>query len=479
MKQSMWLLVLLTSVAGAVEARADEWAIVGAYDPDMTEAGLEARAPDKSPGITHEYHRLNSPDDGRDVSVFSIKYGDEGVRVRNLRKFAAAGLLAVPLDDPNDCEFEFAKRKDLTAEGTTQFYIKADAVTGLRVRANALAVEAQAASEAFDAAAKALAQAEADLATATSKQLAAHEAAHVVQQKAGVALREFQARPTRDRLNTLLAAIADLTKALQAVAAADAAVAEAESRAVVHRQEFGQAQAQKKNALAAAQQAADAVAVAEAEAESLRLAAGKSINADIAAATALAAEEAQGLAEALADIATFVSTAKASYGGQTGIGHPSYDHLAALEESTANAAALAARDAGEALKLAEAARQLPPIPQVASEDEAAKLPQSQVADALSDVAIDLAVNGMVLAMGAAGGSPLDNAINGARDSVRGRCMDGSCAASVLESLDAQANELTMLQLQAAMQNENRIYTTVSNVLKTKHDTAKNSVSNIR
>jgi hypothetical protein len=36
-----------------------------------------------------------------------------------------------------------------------------------------------------------------------------------------------------------------------------------------------------------------------------------------------------------------------------------------------------------------------------------------------------------------------------------------------------------LGLQEKMQNENRQYTTVSNVLKTKHDTVKNSINNVR
>jgi hypothetical protein len=36
-----------------------------------------------------------------------------------------------------------------------------------------------------------------------------------------------------------------------------------------------------------------------------------------------------------------------------------------------------------------------------------------------------------------------------------------------------------LGLQQAMQNENRQFTTVSNVMKTKHDTAKNAISNVR
>ena len=39
--------------------------------------------------------------------------------------------------------------------------------------------------------------------------------------------------------------------------------------------------------------------------------------------------------------------------------------------------------------------------------------------------------------------------------------------------------LQYLQLQSQMQHENRQFTMVSNILKTKHDTVKNSISNIR
>jgi hypothetical protein len=39
--------------------------------------------------------------------------------------------------------------------------------------------------------------------------------------------------------------------------------------------------------------------------------------------------------------------------------------------------------------------------------------------------------------------------------------------------------LQYLQLQSSMQNDNRQFTMVSNIMKTKHDTVKNSISNIR
>lgn len=39
--------------------------------------------------------------------------------------------------------------------------------------------------------------------------------------------------------------------------------------------------------------------------------------------------------------------------------------------------------------------------------------------------------------------------------------------------------LQYLQLQAQMQHENRSYTALSNIMKTKHDTVRNSISNVR
>ena len=40
-------------------------------------------------------------------------------------------------------------------------------------------------------------------------------------------------------------------------------------------------------------------------------------------------------------------------------------------------------------------------------------------------------------------------------------------------------KLQYLQLQSQMQHENRSYTAISNIMKTKHDTVKNSISNVR
>jgi hypothetical protein len=49
---------------------------------------------------------------------------------------------------------------------------------------------------------------------------------------------------------------------------------------------------------------------------------------------------------------------------------------------------------------------------------------------------------------------------------------------VADVRQAQWNQ-QFLKLQQAMQHENRNFTSISNVLKTKHDTAKNAIHNVR
>lgn len=48
-----------------------------------------------------------------------------------------------------------------------------------------------------------------------------------------------------------------------------------------------------------------------------------------------------------------------------------------------------------------------------------------------------------------------------------------------ELVSAQAENQKLLTLQIAMQRENQVFTTVSNVLKMRHDTVKNSIQNVR
>lgn len=70
------------------------------------------------------------------------------------------------------------------------------------------------------------------------------------------------------------------------------------------------------------------------------------------------------------------------------------------------------------------------------------------------------------------------------DGMAGAASGGN-SQSQLMAATQQMQEMQMsfnlqyLQLQSQMQNENRSYTAVSNIMKTKHDTVKNSISNIR
>lgn len=48
-----------------------------------------------------------------------------------------------------------------------------------------------------------------------------------------------------------------------------------------------------------------------------------------------------------------------------------------------------------------------------------------------------------------------------------------------ELLNSQRENGKMIQMQISMQRENQVFTTLSNVIKTRHDTVKNSISNVR
>ena len=62
---------------------------------------------------------------------------------------------------------------------------------------------------------------------------------------------------------------------------------------------------------------------------------------------------------------------------------------------------------------------------------------------------------------------------------RGKSLAPAGSASTqLKEMQLSFN-MQYLQLQQQMQNENRSYTAISNIMKTKHDTAKNSISNVR
>jgi hypothetical protein len=71
------------------------------------------------------------------------------------------------------------------------------------------------------------------------------------------------------------------------------------------------------------------------------------------------------------------------------------------------------------------------------------------------------------------------AAGGIGSAASGGSQDQLLAATKNMQEKQMSFNLQYLQLQNAMQNENRQFTMVSNIMKTKHDTVKNSISNIR
>jgi hypothetical protein len=77
-----------------------------------------------------------------------------------------------------------------------------------------------------------------------------------------------------------------------------------------------------------------------------------------------------------------------------------------------------------------------------------------------------------------GGAPVASGVTSGPNLSQGLASnDVGMANNSLAEMSRQNAQ--MLQVQIAMQRENQVFTSVSNVLKTKHDTVKNSISNIR
>ena len=77
-----------------------------------------------------------------------------------------------------------------------------------------------------------------------------------------------------------------------------------------------------------------------------------------------------------------------------------------------------------------------------------------------------------------GGVNVGSTVGGSPNYVPGG--GGSAVGDMNQSLiQSQSENAQMMKLQMSMQRENLVFTSVSNVLKTRHDTAKNSISNVR
>jgi hypothetical protein len=84
-----------------------------------------------------------------------------------------------------------------------------------------------------------------------------------------------------------------------------------------------------------------------------------------------------------------------------------------------------------------------------------------------------------------GGSPGPTSLNvgsttgGTPNYIPGGSADSSAAAFNSQLVTSQQDNAKMIQMQITMQRENQVFTTLSNVIKTRHDTVKNSISNVR
>lgn len=84
--------------------------------------------------------------------------------------------------------------------------------------------------------------------------------------------------------------------------------------------------------------------------------------------------------------------------------------------------------------------------------------------------------------GTAGGSPIS--VGGGSAGATGPNLTAGAGTNGMGAYNTDIASMSqqnsqMLQVQMAMQRENTMFSSISNVLKTKHDTAKNSVGNIR
>ena len=71
-------------------------------------------------------------------------------------------------------------------------------------------------------------------------------------------------------------------------------------------------------------------------------------------------------------------------------------------------------------------------------------------------------------------------VSGSPGYVQGSAAGGGTLGQMnADLIQAQQENGKLMQVQMAMQRENQVFTTVSNVLKTRHDTVKNTISNVR
>lgn len=100
-------------------------------------------------------------------------------------------------------------------------------------------------------------------------------------------------------------------------------------------------------------------------------------------------------------------------------------------------------------------------------------------DALRDGAGTL-LDGVERAAGSLPGGAVVSAVTGALTSASGAGSSGTSTGGMDDVLSRSAlQQMELLELQQRMQDENQRFSTLSNVLKAEHETAKTAIGNIR
>lgn len=487
------LLTCAALLSAAADAQSERFRtrpelLYAAWDESVSDY-LTVKTALESFGKVENLYQLNGPGDGRPVSVFRVAYGEEGARVRALRKLPALGALGFSVEQPDDCQLDLTERDDAVALASQAADAAQQEAVAARKHFNELSAIAEASLAEEQELESLLNAALAEEEAKEAARVAAHEAAHVVQQRAGVALRTFQQQPTRANFLALFQVSLELQPARQAEAAAIGALEAARAKSEKTRLEFGQVRARRLHELAQAEAAGGAADSADTKAADAWHAAGSAVNASIVEAADAVAEQAASVAITLQQGAEAAGVPMRLY--PDGLSQEAVARLQEISWAMSDAAALAERDAQAALAVAVAARALPPIPRLNNPSEAEQLPQFAVIDQIARAGLTLAVNGAVIATGVLGGSTLNNALFDTLAIVEEECREGRCLdgnGSPLYNGDTNSGQnpfydpADSYQSQATQNTMNlagQQFQTISNVLKTKHDTAKNSVSNIR
>jgi hypothetical protein len=407
------------------------------------------------------------------VSVHKVVLEQDLGRASSLYRH---GLVGHELTQPDPCAFDIEGRDDEIAVVLQKQVALVEAVKAGRLELAALEQELKGLDSRLQALSKDVARAEENVTKTTKLHSAAHEAAHVQQQQAKAARQA--ANKTKLILFEIIALHAELL--YEKARVNDVALEEVLANAVAERdrlkQDFGQVQADRDKTLRRRDAVRGAIAENTKAAEAVReqasvLAFGGIVTAavnsvKISLDLETQYEEATALAYEIADFA-------ASQGNKRG-----YISALAVAEALEDGAEVARAETGFAILLGEQAKRLGPVPPAGSAEEAEKLPHVLLLKEIELAADVQAALRIYQETGNKGENPLYEGKSDLRAVVEDSCPRGDCVDKAEELLDRLGAYAT-LQLQQALQNQSQHYQALSNVLKTRHDTTKNSISNIR